>query len=266
MKFSFMTFSCPELTLDQVLSMAKEFGYDGIEPRISANHQHSVEFETTVDQRREIRQKADDHGIAIACVATSCRYADPTNREEMIDDTHRAIDLTADIGSSRIRFFGGQLGEGVNREKGVELVATALAQVADHAADREVFLCMETHDDWCNPSDVADVMRAVNHPNIAVNWDIMHPVRRQFATISESFDILRPWIKHLHIHDGDSDNNLVPIGTGYIDHREAMKCLSTIDYDGYLSGEWISWSDPYRNHLKRELDTLKKYKVELGQI
>ena len=46
MKFSFMTFSCPELTLDQVLSMAKEFGYDGIEPRISASHQQGVEFDT----------------------------------------------------------------------------------------------------------------------------------------------------------------------------------------------------------------------------
>ena len=43
MKYSFMSFSCPELTLDEMLSMAKEFGYDGIEPRISSNHRHGVE-------------------------------------------------------------------------------------------------------------------------------------------------------------------------------------------------------------------------------
>ena len=47
MKFAFMTFSCPDLDLDQVLAMAREFGYDGIEPRVSANHQHGVEFEIT---------------------------------------------------------------------------------------------------------------------------------------------------------------------------------------------------------------------------
>ena len=55
-----MTFSCPELTLDQVLSMAKEFGYDGVEPRIRANHQHGVEFDTT----KQTSWNADPHLIA----------------------------------------------------------------------------------------------------------------------------------------------------------------------------------------------------------
>ena len=263
MKFAFMTFSCPDLNLDQLLAMAQEFGYDGIEPRISANHQHGVEFEITADQRAQVRQKADDYGVAMACVATSCRYADPNSQEAMVQDTHRAIDLAADIGASRIRVFGGQLGQGLSRQQGIDLVATALASVADHAAERGVAICVETHDDWCNPVDVATVMQAVDHPNIAVNWDIMHPVRRQFSSIEESFEILRPWIKHLHIHDGDADNQLAPIGTGQIDHQQAMQCLASIDYEGYLSGEWIGWSDPYRNHLKRELETLRQYQAEI---
>ena len=33
MKYSFMTFSCPQLDLDEVLSLAKQTGYDGVEPR-----------------------------------------------------------------------------------------------------------------------------------------------------------------------------------------------------------------------------------------
>ena len=103
MKYSFMSFSCPELTLDEILAMAKEFGYDGIEPRISSNHQHGVEFDTNQHQRKEIKQKALDIGIAIGCVATSCRYADPKTSQDMVNDTEKAVDLAADIGSSRIR-------------------------------------------------------------------------------------------------------------------------------------------------------------------
>ena len=263
MKYSFMSFSCPELTLDEMLAMAKEFGYDGIEPRISSNHQHGVEFDTNQHQRKEIKQKALDIGIAIGCVATSCRYADPKISQDMVNDTEKAIDLAADIGSSRIRVFGGKIGDGLDRTDAVELVAESLLSIADYASKRGVSICVETHDVWCNPIDVAAVMEKASHSAIAVNWDIMHPVRRGYATIEESFEILKPWIQHLHIHDGSAQKSLLPIGEGDIDHKSAIERLSTIAFDGYLSGEWISWDDSYRNYLPRELQTLKRYQSEL---
>ena len=207
-----MSFSCPELTLDEMLSMAKEFGYDGIEPRISSNHQHGVEFDTNQHQRKEIKQKALDIGIAIGCVATSCRYADPKNSQDMVNNTEKAVDLAADIGSSRIRVFGGKIGDGLDRTDAIELVAESLLSIADYASKRGVSICVETHDDWCNPIDVAAVMEKADHSAIAVNWDIMHPVRRGYATIEESFESLKPWIQHLHIHDGSAQKSLLPIG------------------------------------------------------
>jgi len=33
MKYAFMSFSCPELNLDQMLALARRFAYDGIEVR-----------------------------------------------------------------------------------------------------------------------------------------------------------------------------------------------------------------------------------------
>ena len=258
-----MSFSCPELTLDEMLAMAKEFGYDGIEPRISSNHQHGVEFDTNQHQRKEIKQKALDIGIDIGCVATSCRYADPKISQDMVNDTEKAVDLAADIGSSRIRVFGGKIGDGLDRTDAVELVAESLLSIANYANKRGVSICVETHDDWCNPIDVAAVMEKADHSAIAVNWDIMHPVRRGYATIEESFESLKPWIQHLHIHDGSAQKSLLPIGEGDIDHKSAIERLSTIAFDGYLSGEWISWDDPYRNYLPRELQTLKRYQSEL---
>jgi len=119
---------------------------------------------------------------------------------------------------------------------------------------------METHDSWCLPEDVAAVMRRVNHPAIAVNWDIMHPVRVCKVTIDQAFETLKPWIRHLHIHDGTpGSTQLMPIGNGGIDHQRAVELLLTIPYKGYLSGEWINWSDPCEMHLPRELTKMKKY-------
>lgn len=33
-----MSFSCPELNLDEMIEVAKKYGYNGVEPRISAEH------------------------------------------------------------------------------------------------------------------------------------------------------------------------------------------------------------------------------------
>jgi len=264
-KYAFMSFSTTELTLSEVLAVAKRYGYDGVEPRLDANHKHGVEVSASPEQRSAMRKRVKDSGIAMACLATSLRYVDPAVTEEVLEQTRARIDLAGDLGVPCMRVFGGKIAEGVSREQAVDLVAESLGRVADHAAERGVVLCMETHDDWCNPADVAAVMQRAHHPAIAVNWDVMHPVRMKFATIEESFAALQPWIRHLHVHDGVSTNGLVlkPIGEGEVDHRRAVGLLTSAHYDGYLSGEWIQWEDPYDLHLPRELATLKRYEQEL---
>jgi len=83
--------------------------------------------------------------------------------------------------------------------------------------------------------------------------------------MDEAFATLRPWIRHLHVHDGSrglTALKMVPIGTGDFDHRRVVELLAGIGYDGYLSGEWIRW-EPAEVHLPRELATLKRYESEV---
>ena len=259
MKYSFMSFSCPELSLAGMLDCARRYGYAGIEPRISARHKHGVELESAPEQRLAMKRQAADSGVAICCIATSCVFADPARLADSLAAADKAIDLAADVGAQRVRVFGGKIPADMTREKAIEQVAGALRSLAAHAAERNVAVCLETHDDWCNPEHVASVMRAVDHPAIAVNWDIMHPVRVAGVSIRESFAALKPWIRHLHIHDGttrDGKLTLKPIGQGDIDHGTALALLHTISYSGFISGEWIGW-EPYETHLPRELAALK---------
>ncbi|MFH0962803.1 MAG: sugar phosphate isomerase/epimerase family protein, partial [Planctomycetota bacterium] len=245
MKYAFMTFSCPDLSLDQVLALAKRYGYDGIEPRLVSNHAHGIEWDTTPAQRKDTRKRVKDSGIALACLATSSTFADPAQAENSVHDTRKAIDLAADLGCLALRVFGGSLPKDVDRKKAIDSLVRSLSALADQARNAAVTVCVETHDDWCDPKHLATVMRQVNHPAIAVNWDIMHPVRRAGVTIEDSFAVLRPWIRHIHFHDGVTEPGdklvLQPIGRGMIDHRAAVRLLLAADYNGYLSGEWIDW-------------------------
>ena len=259
-----MTFSCPELTLSELLAVAKRYGYAGIEPRIVENHTHGIEWDTSPPQRQEIRRQAADSGIALACLATSCTYADPAQVDQQVEDTRRSVDLAADISCPCIRVFGGAIPEGIERDAAMDGLVRALSSVADQAADGGVTVCLETHDDWCDPAHVAAVVTRVNHPAIAVNWDIMHPVRRGGATMKSAFDALDPLVRHVHFHDGIAAGDkleLVPIGDGQIDHRAAVELLLGSGYEGFLSGEWINWQ-PWETHLPRELSTMRRYEQE----
>ncbi|MGB9620184.1 MAG: sugar phosphate isomerase/epimerase family protein [Armatimonadota bacterium] len=254
-----MSFSTPSLTLAEILDVALRYGYDGVEPRLDSNHAHGVEVVATASEREAARGLSLDRGIRIACLATSVRFADPSSAKEMVRQTHERIDLAVDVGVPAIRVFGGRIPDGITREQSIEQVVRCLTEVADHAAERGVTICLETHDDWCDPVHVAAVLSRVNHPAVAANWDIMHPVIRARATIDSAFETLRPWIRHVHIHDGTAAG-LAPIGTGEIDHRRAVELLRSVNYGGFLSGEWINW-EPYEIHLPRELAKMKSYEL-----
>ncbi|MCX7012879.1 MAG: sugar phosphate isomerase/epimerase [Candidatus Sumerlaeota bacterium] len=263
MKYSFMSFSTPALSLDETLSLARRLGYDGIEPRAESGHAHGVELETSAERRAEFRRRAEDSGIALSCVATSCKFANPAATQQTVDQCRRYVDLAADIGAPRVRVFGGKIPEGLSREKAIDTLVEGLGAVATHARDRGVVVCLETHDDWCDTKPVAAALARLDGAAIAANWDIMHPVRTAGCTMDAAFDALRSRIGHVHIHDGKIGRlGPVPIGEGDIDHRRALELLQSISYDGFLSGEWIKW-EPYETHLPRELATMKRFEQEL---
>lgn len=260
MRFAFMSFSTPGLTFDQMVTAAAAYGYDGIEPRTASQHAHGVELTATAQERAAFRRRAEEAGVALCCLALSNRYADPATAIQQADDTRRYLDLAADLGISRLRVFGGRIPAEVSRQAAVDGVSAALASVADDAADRGVAICLETHDDWCDPRHVAAVMQQVNHPAIAVNWDVLHPLRVTGLDFDQSWQILQPWIRHVHIHDCTFSGNtfdFVPMGTGQVDHAQVIRVLAQHTYAGFLSGEWINW-EPYAVHLPRELARLQK--------
>lgn len=263
MNYSFMSFSCPEATLAQLLETAARFGYDGIEPRAGSGHAHGVELTADAAARARLRRQVADSGLRLACLAVSCRYADPATSAAQLEDTLRYLELAADIGAPRLRVFGGALPAGVSRAQAADLLVDALSRAAAKAMETGVTICIETHDHWCDPADLAAVLDRVGNPRVLFNWDIMHPVRVAGKTIDEAWAIVRGRVGHVHFHDGVTTAagklDLRPIGQGDIDHRRAVQLLEADGYAGFLSGEWINWAEPWETYLPRELATMRSY-------
>lgn len=239
-----MTSVCPDWSVDQIIDGMHRHGFEGLEPRVGWGHASGFELDMPVADRDAARAKFEDAGLAICCVATGAKFAteDPAALDQSIAEADAAIDLAADLGAGSIRTFGGARGGGevfwmVNR------TAEAYRRVMDHAAKRGVVVLMETHDEWCVSAQVRAVVEKVNHPNMGVLWDLMHP-QRHMERPEETMQTIGALTKHLHAHDGRYDNEngritTVALGHGDLDHATPLKLLHDAGFDGFFSVEVI---------------------------
>lgn len=261
MKYAFMSFSTPDLGLAETLNLAARLGYDGIEPRIG--HAHGIDADRTPEQRSAALRQARDAGVAIACLALGTQFANPEAAPDSIESVRRFITLAHDLDCPVLRVFGGKIPEGIHRADATAAVAAALSQLGDEAKEAGVAICLETHDAWTHPDDVAALMEQVAHPAIAVNWDFLHPTRISGVAVRAGFERLLPWIRHVHVHDALFSEPLVfrPFGEGDLDMRTAFQCLIESNYTGWVSGEWIDAEKII--DLGQELSRMKALESEL---
>jgi len=241
MQLCFMTFACPDWTLDQLIEGAARHGYPGVEPRVTAGHQHGIEPDMPSAARRRVRAAFDASPVAIGCIATSCRFAaeDPARRAANVDDLKRHIALAADLGAPRLRVFGGKRPEGLDLPSAIAIVADDLRAAADLAAEAGVQVCLETHDDFRPGRSVGQVLERADHPNLLANWDVMHPARAG-EPLDETLRWLGGRIAHVHIHD-DADGKAALPGDGDLPLSDHLAALRGLDFGGYLSAEL--WPD-----------------------
>jgi len=270
MHLAFMTFATPTWTLQEILAGAIRFGYDGIEPRTVCGHKHGIELELTKAQRAEVRAAFADCGIKMSAVATSLSYATPDQAriDERVEETKRYLQLASDLGSPTIRVFGGQPPEEMDMAAAVEAVAGALARCAQTAADCNVNLALETHDAFSLGKYAGAVVAKVNHPRVGFNWDMAHSVRHG-ESVAETYEIIKGRVFHSHVHDitwpeeNIHDLTMVTMGTGMVDHREAIRLMAGESADIALSLEW-ECEDPAEVVLPREAAALRAYMAEVG--
>ncbi|MGW6283142.1 sugar phosphate isomerase/epimerase family protein [Kribbella sp. NPDC055071] len=239
MQLAFATLGCPGAPLDHVLELAKGNEISGLELRAAPDEFTNTEL--TKAERRELRSRVEDAGVEILSVSS---YVKVCAVEEQPLEAH--LELAADLGARGVRVFAGD--DPAAPDAGTPDAPTAgeiraLDRIT--TASREVPILLETHDSHSTGRQVAAFCALLDSDvpghNVKVIWDSSHTWSHG-ETLTEAFNLLKPWIEFVQVKDADShqDYRPVAIGAGDFPIQDLLATLEGADYP--LSLEWeLKW-------------------------
>jgi sugar phosphate isomerase/epimerase len=244
MKMSFSTLACPDRTMPQIMKIAVDTGYNGIELR-SVEGQDSL-WKLAVFSGAQLaatKSSLADSGLSIPCVDTSCRFHSPDSneRKRWITEGQRMSDLAAELGAKAIRVFGDTIQPGGSRDSTRSWIAESVRRLAEGSSRKGVEVWLETHGDFCAARETAAILSESGSRHVGVVWD---PVNTFIATDekpTEGAPLLGTTVRHVHVKDFKRTADgfrYVLTGEGEFPLQALRTALRQLRYDGFLSFEW----------------------------
>jgi sugar phosphate isomerase/epimerase len=235
MRLAFSTLGVPTLPVDEVVRLAADHGYHGVELR--ASEEGPVHTGLSAAERAGVAKRFAAAGIGIVTVAAYAQVAAPGADGPVLEEARAALGLAADLGASFVRVFPGG-GEAASGETD-EVAARRLAALAPLAEDLGVRVLLETHDSHRAGADVARVVGLVGHRAIGAMWDVMHTWLAGEQP-SSTWSVLAPFLGCVQVKDiaSATDTTPLPLGAGVLPLAETIEVLSRAQWEGWLCWEY----------------------------
>ncbi|MFJ9413970.1 sugar phosphate isomerase/epimerase family protein [Streptomyces sp. NPDC101227] len=238
-RFAFSTLGVPGMPVAEVLRLADEAGYQGVELR--AHPEEPVHPLLGMRERAAVRRQFADAGVAILAVAGYPKVAadrDGAGEGELAQELTELVLLAADLGAPYVRVFPG----GGDRPAAAAEADAArrLAAVAPLAAARGVRVLLETHDSHRTGAAAARILDRVGHPGTGALWDILHSWLGGERP-ADSCAALAPHLGYVQVKDVASaeDTTPLPLGAGRLPLAEVLAALG--NGAGLGHGGWLCW-------------------------
>lgn len=273
MKLAFSTLGCPNWSWTDIITTAKDLGFDGIEVR-GINHQlyapSATPFQPT--HIEETKAKLQQLRLEISCLSSSCYLFDTENLSQHLKDGKAYIDLAHKLGITYVRVLGDKEPH-VTDQVDLSVVKSSLLELADYANDKNVTILIETNGVFANSSTMKHLIEELNKENIGVLWDIHHPYTFMKEPLEQTYYNLKPYIKYIHVKDSIIVNDRVQykmIGEGEIPIKRLIKTLTSEQYDGYVVLEWTKrWQSDLEDAgivFPHFINTIREYQHATSHI
>ena len=267
MKLSFSTLGCPDWNFSEIISTAKDLGFDGIEVRGVSDQLYAPHIKAFSNENIErTKNNLLDKNVKICCLTSAC-YLHLDDRDYM-SEAREYIDLAEKLSCPYIRVMG-EVGAEPSENFNDGLFTQRLKELCSYAQPKGVTLLIENNGVYADSQRLMSIINAVKSTNIGIIWDIQHSCRNYGEDIEYTYNIIKKYVKHIHLKDSalENGNNVYKmIGKGTLPVKEVITLLKKNNFQGYLSLEWLK---RYYNDLEdagivfaRYISLVKSYSAE----
>ena len=230
MKLSFSTKGWSERSWDELVGLAEEMDFNGIEVFDVAKNEELVgkgspfHIYNTHATARELREK----GLQIPVLNTSVDIADGQDHTK---------ELTAFINIASEVFATGVCVTAVAGNE--EAARASLSAIMPYAEEKKVSVLIETTGIYADTARLRELMDAYASDYLGALWSVRHPYWEFEEKPAITIRNLGAYVKHVHLVDSEADHSPALVGEGVLPLDEVMLALSSIDYDGFISLEWM---------------------------
>lgn len=223
--------------VETIIKNLEGAGFQAVELR--ADHKHGVSPAFTPPQREALKTRFQTSKVRLLSYGTTCEFQSPDEavRRKNVEEGKRWIELAHDTGAWAIKVRPNGLPAGVPEATTVGRIADCLRELGVYGAGYGVETWMEVHGrDTQNPPTSAAILRAANHPQVGACWN-SNPTDIVNGSIKPSFDLLKPFIKSVHINE---------LANPAYPWRELFALLRQAKYDRYTLCEAQESKEPER--------------------
>lgn len=242
MKIAFSTLGCPDFDWPDIYSMAKDLGFDGIEIRGLGKDIFAVQAQPfTEHQLPNTVKKLTELKLEIPCLSSGCCLKFKDNDEKNCDEIIQYIELAAKLKTPYIRVLG-DLEPQADGEVDDEVVISALKRLAPVAEAKGITLLVETNGVYADTGRLGNLLNTVASDSVGALWDVHHPYRFAGEKAGKTVQNLGAYIKYVHVKDSVIEDGKISyrlMGEGDLPIDDFMRALRSINYEGYVSLEWV---------------------------
>ena len=250
MQFAFSTLGCPDLSWEDMIVIAKDLEFDGIEVRGIGNELFVPKARPFSPEHIDsTMNRLNSLNLNIPCLTSACFLFDEKNSEAVIGEVREYIKLASKLGVKYVRVLGDKSPQ---PEKAAEVTRAAdaiglvikenLAKLLPFAMQQGVVLLIETNGIYANSKTMLKLIDDVAHPNLQVLWDVHHTFRFYNESVDFTLDKLLKHIRFVHIKDSIMSDGKIKykmMGKGDVPVAQALSKLSQLGYEGFVSLEWV---------------------------
>ena len=265
MKLSFSTKGWHDNDFDGFCDIAKDLKFSGIELHNIHNRLFTDKDGAFHDYAAaKTLRKLYEMKLQIPCIDTICNLADTAAKEDSIKEINACLEIAGNlhIPYVRVKAYG---------DENYDFVYGIIAEVLPTCEQKGIVLLIETSGIFCDTSKLRDMLDSFASDNLAALWDMHSPYFIKNEDPETTIKNLGAYIKHVHIKDAVMNDDGIEyciIGEGKLPIGEMMLGLRSVNFDGFISLEWVpEWCEElddmeiifsqFVNYMKQFADTSK---------